>query len=1026
MARVLVVEDELVAALRIQEFLKGTDYTVVASVTSGFAAILEAEKNKPDLILMDIHLEGEMDGITSAIKIREQWDIPIIYLTASTADPIIQRAIATDPFGCLIKPFDRLQLQTTIQIALRRYWLEKQLQQTEQWLATTLMSIADGTIATDANGCITFMNPAAELLTGWQQADALGEAADHVLNIVHAQTHAALENPVLRAIREGRRVGLPNHYLLRTKDGLERAIGDTSAPIRNAQGEITGGVIVFQDVTERIQAEAALRHQVEQERLIGQIAQRIRQSLELYEILNTTVAEVRQLLQTDRVIIYQFDSDWSGSVIVESVASGWRSMLGETLYDPCLAQAELICSYAQGKVSWVQDIYADDLSDCYVELLAKFQVRANLVIPILQNEQLWGLLVAQHCTAPRQWQAWEIHLLTQLSNHLSIALQQSHLYQQMQYQVERERALNRVIQAIRNSLELPTVFSTAVAEVGNLLQLDQVTIVQYLPQHQAWRNVASYCRTPYLTDPTGQEIPDRGNLFAARLKQLEIVRVDDYSSRPQTSGGSTPSSYPGAWLLVPLQVGDLLWGSLSLNHSEQPWIWQNSEVELASAVANQLAIAIQQSQLYQQVQQFNAALETQVQERTTQLQQAFQFEATLKRITDRVRDSLDEHQILQTAVQELGLAIGVTTCNAALYNLDQQISMICYEYSHLPQLFQPYTVAMPCFTEGYQQLCQGQHFQFCPIAQGSSDRQVVILACPMFDDQGVLGDLWLIHHADVAFSEVDIRLVQQVANQCAIALRQSRLYQTAQSQVVELARLNRLKDDFLSTVSHELRTPMANIKLATQLLDMSLRRSGVLGNTADSTTRYMQILQEECQREISLIDNLLELSQLEQKAEALELTRIELSTWLPSTIAPLMERAESQARQVDVQIACDLPQLVTHPACLERILEELVTNACKYTPAQGLITIFAQATSTQIHIGVSNSDSEILASELPYIFDKFYRVPSSDPWKHNGTGLGLALVKQWVDRLGATIQVVSTEGKTTFTIQFPLGNNLTA
>lgn len=1019
MARVLVVEDELVAALSIQEFLEETNYTIVASVTSGLAAIREIEKTQPDLVLMDIHLDGEMDGITTAATVREQWDIPIIFLTASTASQVIQRAIATDPFGYLIKPFDRIQLHTTIQIALRRYWLEKQLQQTEQWLATTLMSIADGTIATDTSGCITFMNPAAEMLTGWQQTEALGESADRVLHIVHPQTQVVFENPVLQAIREGTSISLPNPSILRTKDGLERAIGDTAAPIRNAQGVITGGVIVFQDVTERIQAEAALRHQIEQEQLIGQIAQRIRQSLDLHEILNTTVAEIRHLLSTDRVIIYKFAPDWSGTVIVESVAAGWRSMLGEVLYDPCLAQPDSVHSYIQGKVSSIQDIATDNLSDCYVELLAEFQVRANLVIPVLQGEQLWGLLVAQHCAAPRQWQAWEIHLLTQLSNHLSIALQQSHLYQQMQHQVEREQALNRVIQAIRNSLDLQTVFSTAVAEVGNLLQLDQVTIVQYLPQHQVWQNVASYCRSPHPPHLIGQEIPDQGNLFTARLKQLEVVRVDDYSTRTQTQNASATSTYPGAWLLVPLQVGELLWGSLSLNHCHQPWIWQDSEVELASAVANQLAIAIQQSQLYQQVQQFNADLEMQVQERTTQLQQAFHFEATLKRITDRVRDSLDEHQILQTAVQELGLAIGVTTCNAALYNLEQQISTICYEYSRLPQSFQPYTVAMTCFPEGYQQLCRGQHFQFCPIAQRQPEGQVAVLACPMFDDQGVLGDLWLIHHADCAFSEVDLRLVQQVANQCAIALRQSRLYQTAQTQVVELERLNRLKDDFLSTVSHELRTPMANIKLATQLLDLSLRQPGILGDATNSIARYMQILQEECQREISLIDNLLELSQLEQEPEDLELTSIDLSAWLQSIVAPFIDRAASQSQQLNLQLPDDLPPLMTNSACLERILGELLTNACKYTPAQGLITVFVQATPTHIQIGVSNSGSEILASELPYIFDKFHRVPSSDPWKHKGTGLGLALVKQRVTQLGASIQVASSTDRTTFTIQFP-------
>lgn len=153
-----------------------------------------------------------------------------------------------------------------------------------------------------------------------------------------------------------------------------------------------------------------------------------------------------------------------------------------------------------------------------------------------------------------------------------------------------------------------------------------------------------------------------------------------------------------------------------------------------------------------------------------------------------------------------------------------------------------------------------------------------MLATPIFDDQGVLGDLWLINQSDDTFNELEIRLVQQVASQCAIAIRQARLYGAATAQVEELERLNRLKDDFLNTVSHELRTLMASIKMATSMLEIVLKQAGVLDAQPNRAAQYLQILRHECQREIGLINDLLDLSRLDAGTERLNLTALNLST----------------------------------------------------------------------------------------------------------------------------------------------------
>ncbi len=171
--------------------------------------------------------------------------------------------------------------------------------------------------------------------------------------------------------------------------------------------------------------EEALRQQIQRERLVAEIAQRIRQSLNLEEILSTTVSEVRQFLQVDRVFIYRFEPNWSGVVVVESLGSDdWKPILGSRLKDPSFGE---ICAqpYKQGRIQATTDIYAAGLTPCYMDFLAQFQVRATLVVPILQGEELWGLLEANHCSEPRQWQQLEIDLLKQLATQVAIAIQQS-------------------------------------------------------------------------------------------------------------------------------------------------------------------------------------------------------------------------------------------------------------------------------------------------------------------------------------------------------------------------------------------------------------------------------------------------------------------------------------------------------------------------------------------------------------------------------------------------------------------------
>jgi PAS domain S-box-containing protein len=426
-------------------------------------------------------------------------------------------------------------------------------------------------------------------------------------------------------------------------------------------------------------------------------------------------------------------------------------------------------------------------------------------------------------------------------------------------------------------------------------------------------------------------------------------------------------------------------------------------------------------------QRIEASLEIQVQDRTAELQQALAFEAVLKRVTDKVRDSLDETLILQTAVQELAQILQVSYCNATHYTADLLQVGIIYEDANAIYQFHEPILPVDHFSAVYQQLQQGACFQFCvkirPPARGWSN----VLICPVTDNQGILGDLLLFDQRERVFTPLEIRLVKQVANQCAIAIRQARLYQAVQTQVKELERLNHLKDDFLSTVSHELRSPVANMKMALQMLGVTIQACGESdGNRlSDRDIRaklelYWQILNYECKRETDLINDLLDIQRLEAGNQKISLSEIPLSLWLPRIVKPFQERAQNREQILQLEFAADLPEILFDALSLERILAELLTNACKYTPPGEQIVVAVQAQSEFLELKVTNFGSEIPLHQLPLIFDRFYRIPNADLWRQGGTGLGLALIKKLTEHLNGSIEVTSQENQTCFMVRLPL------
>jgi signal transduction histidine kinase/pSer/pThr/pTyr-binding forkhead associated (FHA) protein len=429
-----------------------------------------------------------------------------------------------------------------------------------------------------------------------------------------------------------------------------------------------------------------------------------------------------------------------------------------------------------------------------------------------------------------------------------------------------------------------------------------------------------------------------------------------------------------------------------------------------------------------------------------QLRHQAQREAIINRIVQAMRGTMVTAEVLQITVGLLLEALEASHCIIVQNNSDGEL--VNHYVSHTAvgryDLIQGneriLRLCQPALTEGNQVVLTEDDSQLdleiLAIAQQCQIASVLIT--PLIYLQNDLGSITLFQKSNPNTNiprewNMDERgLVKTIADQCAIAIHQAQLYQkvqdlnadlerqvqerTAQLQqkMRELERLNNLKDDFLSTVSHELRTPMSNIKMAIHMLNQF--------PLEQRQKRYIDILSAECARETELINDLLDLQRLEAGVNPVGVEDLRLQDLMPRVLDPFISRSAERGQNFSSECDPNLPPIKSDRACLERILAELLNNACKYTPQGGEVSLrveFVPEPKESVRFKVCN-DAEIPEHELPRIFDKFYRVPNSDPWKQGGTGLGLALVKRLVEQLQGGIKAHSSQGKTTFTVEMPL------
>lgn len=261
--QVMIVEDEAIVALDIQNRLSMMGYQVAAVASSGLEAIEKSRQVKPSLILMDIMLEGDMDGIDAAGTIREEQNIPVIYLTAYADEKTLGRAKVTEPFGYIIKPFEDRELNLTIEMALYKHQAENKILENQRWLSTTLNNLGEAVVTTDMDGRVQFLNPTAEKLLVFDHGAALGKELRSIMTLRSNSNGHSGQN-VVDSILSGQMVFGPDEdFTLEGPSGRNIPVAGNAKPIINEKNRNIGTVVVFRDITKRKRAEIELQNSLE-------------------------------------------------------------------------------------------------------------------------------------------------------------------------------------------------------------------------------------------------------------------------------------------------------------------------------------------------------------------------------------------------------------------------------------------------------------------------------------------------------------------------------------------------------------------------------------------------------------------------------------------------------------------------------------------------------------------------------------------------------------------------------------------
>ncbi len=348
-----------------------------------------------------------------------------------------------------------------------------------------------------------------------------------------------------------------------------------------------------------------LQQQTERERMLAKIGERVRQSPDVITSFKAVLLEIRSLLQVDRIAVYKFDLDWSGEFIAESVGTGWIKLVGpgiKTIWKDTYLQETQGGRYRNKETFAVNSIYEAGHFQCHIEVLEQFEVKAYMITPIFCGEQLWGLLAAYQNAGPCEWDPMDVGLLSQIGAQVGAALQQAEFVAKIQRQIERERAITRLIDRLRQTPDAPSILRAATEEVRTSLKADRVAVFRFNPDWSGdfvaeslvsgWAKLVgsdagTNVQDSYLRETQGGRYRNNESLavadiYAAGHDPCHVSMLEKFEAR--------------AYVLVPIFLGQKLWGLFCIYQNSGPRQWEENELSFLKQVGVQLSGSLQEAE----------------------------------------------------------------------------------------------------------------------------------------------------------------------------------------------------------------------------------------------------------------------------------------------------------------------------------------------------------------------------------------------------------------------------------------------
>jgi PAS domain S-box-containing protein len=767
------------------------------------------------------------------------------------------------------------------------------------------------------------------------------------------------------------------------KNGLQDYLVKNSLTPKILQGAI-------HHARERMHLMRQLEHSQQQQQLIAAIASRIRQSLQLSEILPAIATEVRQFLKADRVVVYQFDDDMSGTIVAESVLPGWKVALGCHIPDTCFQQGAG-AEYHQGKKRAIDDIYQAGLTKCHLQLLEQFEVKANLVVPILVKHQLWGLLIAHQCSSSRHWQSVELELLDQLGVQIAIAIQQASAYQQLQMALLERQQAQEQLQQLNQELE------TRIKQRTDALKASKIRLLALSNLQQA------------ILDGTDYAIISTAEDLKIQTFNAAAERMLGYTAE-EVIGCSSPELFHDSvevekWLAtLSLEVGGKI-----VNIQEFLLIKTEAgsyEVECTHIRKDGYRFPVLLSVKRLQNDQREIIGFVGIVKDITKRKQA---EAALQASERRYATLAAAAPVAIFRLDTLGNCTYVNAEWSVMTgrSAETALGMGWLQALHPEDSDRLMREKLETISESGVNKFEGRHLH----PDGSITwfySQVV----PEIDAEGTL--------LGYVGTLTDITERQQAEEE----LRQTN--EQLATTNAQLARATRLKDEFLASMSHELRTPLNAILGMSEGL-----QEGIFGDINHRQQNAIATIERSGRHLLELINDILDLSKIESGKLELEISKVPIRSLCENSLIFIRQMALKKKIQITSLIPDDIGSIQADHRRLRQVLINLLSNAVKFTPEGGNITLAVTRLANNhndqnptcvdwIVFSVSDTGIGIAPENFHKLFQPFSQVDSSLSRHYNGTGLGLSLVRQIAELHGGQVIFTSELGEgSCFMVQIP-------